>query len=306
SFEPGSSYNTLQHVSATGSYAGAYIRSGSHHNKILSSQFNANTMMNPLDAISNNDAGAFGILLHGDDNEIAYNEFIGNDACSYDYGHDGGAIEVYGGQSNFIHHNRAFNNNNFSELGNPRSRDNIYAYNLIYSPLSWSSFLTTRGANSQYGPIFGTKLYNNTVYLSGADSQGIVCHAGCSPELLKMRNNIIYAVKKAGFADNPFDDGHNIYWGGRPELTLGVQSLVVDPQFVDPAAQDFHLQLTSPAINTGTDEVISLGYDRDLDGVPIPVAPVVDRGAFTYVAASASSSTSQLPAANPVPSTLDQ
>jgi len=51
------------------------------------------------------DAGAIGIALLGDDNEVAYNTISGSNMCSPFYGRDGTAVEVYGGQRNRIHHN---------------------------------------------------------------------------------------------------------------------------------------------------------------------------------------------------------
>ncbi len=71
-------------------------------------------------------------------------------------------MEVYGGQRNSIHHNVARQNNNFVELGNPRSQDNDIAYNLVTSTLKAPSGLVTRGAMDRYGPVFRTRFYNNT------------------------------------------------------------------------------------------------------------------------------------------------
>jgi hypothetical protein len=59
---------------------------------------------------TNDDCGAFGVLLSGDRTEVAYNTISGSDAFSYDYGRDGSAIEVYGGQANFIHDNLGIDN----------------------------------------------------------------------------------------------------------------------------------------------------------------------------------------------------
>lgn len=163
---------------------------------------------------TNDDSGAFGVLLKGDDTEVTQNTISGSDAFSYDYVRDGAAIEIYGGQRNDIHHNQAADNDVFSELGNSRSADNTFAYNLVLSSLSDSVFVVTRGPQSGYGPVYGTRLYSNSVRLTGANSQGFVCHAGCGPDILRMRNNIISAVKKTGYADAPFDEDYDLFFGG--------------------------------------------------------------------------------------------
>ena len=170
---------------------------------------------------SSDDAGAFGILVHGDDNDISANTISGSDAFSYDYGRDGAAVEIYGGIGNRIHHNVAVDNDAFTELGDPRSANNTFAYNLVRSSLDTSTFLVTRGASSSYGPVLGTSVYNNTVVMTGASSQGFICHAGCSASILSLKNNIIQAVAKVGYADAPFDEGYNVYSGGQRQFTVG-------------------------------------------------------------------------------------
>ena len=161
------------------------------------------------------------MLLWGDDNEIAFNRISGSDACSYDYGRDGSAIEIYGGQRNIINRNIGIDNDAFTELGNSRSADNTFAYNVFSSSLNKSIFLVTRGTTNSYGPVYGTRMINNTVYLTGAQSQGFVCHGGCSSSILISRNNIIQAVSKVGYADAAFDEDYNLYWGGTAQFTTG-------------------------------------------------------------------------------------
>jgi hypothetical protein len=239
--------------------------------------------MSVLTPGGDDDSGAFGILLHGDRNEIAFNRISGHDAFSYDYGRDGGAVEIYGGQNNHIHHNVAEQNDAFTELGDARSANNTFAYNLVRSTLTSSTFLVTRGAASSFGPVLGTRAYNNTVYLTGASSQGFVCHAGCSASILVMRNNVIQAVAKVGYADAAFDEDYDLFFGGQLQFTRGAHSLVADPRFASPSTGDFHLLSTSPAIDSG---LAGLAYSVDLDGRAVPLdgngdgTAVVDRGAY--------------------------
>jgi hypothetical protein len=283
SLKTGSNNNTIRNVKASGNYAGVSIKEGSHHNHVLNNQLINNTMMSPLDTSVDNDAGAFGVAVFGDDNEIAGNTINGQYACSYDYNGDGSAVEIYGGQRNNIHHNKAANNEAFTELGNIRSADNVYAYNQATSNITTSSFLITRGGtDNRYGPINGTKAYNNTVYFTGSSSNGIVCHGGCSTSILSAKNNILWAGGTALYADAPFDEGNNIFWrtGGSPSVnaTVSSTSQKADPKFVNPTGGDFHLQLGSPAIDRG----VNLGYKTDLDNGTVPSGAAPDIGPYEY------------------------
>lgn len=286
-FESGATYSTVMNSKSSGGYAGIYIKSGAHHNRILGNDLSGNTMMSPLDTTSNNDAGAFGVLLWGDDNEIAYNSINNNDACSYDYGRDGSAVEVYNGSRNRVHHNTALNDDAFTELGKDSSHTsdgNIYAYNLFVSTNASSIFLNTRGSGT-YGPITNTKAYNNTAYLTGSSSQGVVC-SGCASNILTLKNNIIWANWKTIYASAPFNESNNIYWrsGGSPLIqgfTIASTSLKADPRFVLPGT-DFHLQSGSPAINAGSSESVTSGYTKDLGNTTVPNGSAPEIGAYEY------------------------
>ena len=107
-----------------------------------------------------------------------------------------------GGKRNSIHHNLAIDNNKFIELGNSRNSDTIVAYNKVYSSLKIANFLVTRGVkDTSWGPVYSTRAYNNSVYLTGASSYAIQCLAGCTPSILTLRNNIIVSQDRVGFAD---------------------------------------------------------------------------------------------------------
>ena len=55
-----------------------------------------------------------------------------------------------------------------------------------------------------------------------------------------------------------------------------------NPEFVDIAARDFHLQASSPAINMGTAESIGAGYKLDFDGKVVGISSAVDVGAYEF------------------------
>ena len=279
----GGAANRVEESLITGNVVGIQVRPGATDNRILRNELRDNNRMSVLtQSPTDDDSGAFGVLLQGDGTEVAHNTISGSDAFSYDYGHDGAAVEVYGGQRNHIHHNLAIDNDAFSELGNARSSDNTFAYNVVRSSLPEAVFLVTRGANSGYGPVLRTTLYNNSVVLAGASSQGFVCHAGCGPNILTMRNNIIQAVLKVGYADAPFDEDYNLYFGGARQFAVGNHSQVRDPLFVDEAGGNLRLRSSSPAIDRG----VNVGYANDIDGAPVPAPggsdrpPAPDLGAY--------------------------
>jgi parallel beta-helix repeat protein len=261
------SSNRIQDNTVRHNAAGIFVRRGSSGNKILGNRAVDNTKMSVLTKTpKSDDSGAFGILLNGDANEVAYNVITGSVAPSYDFGTDGGAIEIYAGRDNLIHHNIARGNKTFTELGDSRSAGNTFSYNVIWSDVPEANFLVTRGGDDGFGPVTGTTLEHNTAVLTGPGSEGFVCHGGCSPEILSMRNNIVEARGKVGFADAPFDEDSNLFWGGPRQFTPGPNSQVADPRFVDRANGDFRLRPDSPALDQA--EPVASGADAPLAAAP--------------------------------------
>jgi hypothetical protein len=280
-FMPGSSNVTVQGSRADEQYIGVLIEPGARHNRVRNNTLRNNNMRDPNLSVG---AGAVGIALMGDDNEVAYNTISGSDACSPLYGRDGAAIEVYGGRRNSIHHNRASENNTFTELGKSSSADNVYAYNMVTSTLPTANFLVTRGSGDGYGPVYRTRVYNNTVYLSGSESIALSCYGGCGPDILTFKNNIVWAQDRIGYADRGFDEGNNIYWraDGAPKVYFPTSpsSTETDPRFVDLAGRNLRLTGSSPGLDVSSGDAHTLGFNTDLDGVAIPQGGAPDVGAF--------------------------
>jgi 3-phytase len=280
----GGSRNVVRRNVITGNVAGVFVSSGANSNRVTSNIIRDNNKMQVNTAGGSDDNGAFGVLLRGDKTDVSYNSIRGSNAFSYDYGRDGAAVEVYGAQWSNVHHNLAINNDAFAELGNARSADNTFAYNVVRSVLATSTFVVTRGAEASRGSVKRTRLYNNTVFMTGASSQGFVCSSGCTPDILIMRNNIIQAVLKVGYADGRFDEDRNIYYGGIAQFTKGANSRIMNPRFVDPFNDNFALRSSSWAIDRGVD----LGYGADYAGNSVPIdgnqdgTRQPDLGAYEY------------------------
>jgi 3-phytase len=278
-------HDRVEQTLMTHNVAGIYVTAGADANAIVGNELRDNDKMTVLTPTpSDDDSGAFGIALHGDDNEVAFNTISGSDAFSYDFGRDGAAVEVYGGRRNTIHHNLAIDNDAFSELGDARTAGTTFSYNVVRSALRSSVGLVTRGAKSGGGPVTGTRFYQNTISLSGALSQGFVCHGGCGPNILRMRNTIIWAAGKVGFADNDFDEDYDLFFGAKAQFTTGRHSITVNPAFVNRRRGNLHLRGSSRAVDRG----VELGYSEDFDRRRARVdgnrdgRAVPDIGAFEY------------------------
>ena len=272
-------YGTGDRVEAsliTHNITGVFAKPSSVGAVITGNEIRDNNRMSVMTPGGNDDSGAFGVLLQGTGTEVSFNTIAGHDAFSHDYGRDGAAVEVYGATGSNVHHNVAVDNDAFSELGKSTSADNTYAYNLVRGSTPNGIGVVTRGSGSGYGPVRNTRLFNNDIVLSGGNSQGFVCHGGCGPSILTMRNNIVQAVAKAGYADAPFDEDHNLYFGGQVQFAMGAHSMVQNPQFANPAGGDFHLLPSSPAVNRG----VGVGYSQDLDRRPVPQGGSPDLGAY--------------------------
>jgi hypothetical protein len=146
--------------------------------------------------------------------------------------------------------------------------------------------------------------YNNTLYNVGENNTAgifwfydILAYDHLyAPESIEMRNNIVYAdpinaqyyVKVAGTAPTP-TQSNDIWYGIGSYLTHnssgGVDVDMIDnqdPLFTDPLNNNFILQSTSPAINSGTTLAL---VPKDFLGISRPQGSDYDIGAFEYASA---------------------
>ncbi|MFB9880998.1 NosD domain-containing protein [Planobispora siamensis] len=281
-FEVSGDSNLLDSVYADRNVTGVQI-TGSR-NTVEDSILTDNNRMSVNDSGGDDDSGAFGVLLNGDDNLVTGNLITGSYASSHDYGTDGAAVEVFNGDRNRVTHNIARNNETFVELGAKKGKTatgNIFAHNVVTSTRKRGSFLVTRGARHVVGPVKGTIAVHNSVYLPQRDTIGWSCHDGCSPSILRLRNNVIVVGGEMGFEDGKgADEAGSLYYGRSMKFKLGPRSIVARPRFS--STKSLRLEPGSPARGRG--QKLSAAWfggaslARDIAGKPLPADP--DAGAY--------------------------
>jgi hypothetical protein len=92
---------------------------------------------------------------------------------------------------------------------------------------------------------------------------------------LDVGDNYLYGVPSGAIVSYS-DIGTNSY------VSPGAGVISANPQFVNPLAGDFHLQSTSPALNSGNNAAVPGNVLTDLDGNPRIASGTVDMGAYEY------------------------
>ncbi|WP_245740091.1 right-handed parallel beta-helix repeat-containing protein [Nonomuraea maritima] len=277
-------HNVLAGVAADHNAAGVHVTASGSHNTIRGSVLTDNNRMSVNDKGGDNDSGAFGVLLNGDDNVVTGNTITGSYAHSKDYGADGAAVEIYNGDRNRVTHNTARDNETFTELGARKGRTatgNIFAFNVVTSSRGRGSFLVTRGPHHAVGPVLGTVAVHNSVYLPARHTIGWSCHDGCSPSILKLRNNVVVVGGESGWEDGKgADEAGSVYVGRSARFKLGPKSVMADPKFV--SRTDLRLRPGSPALGRGVPLTASWfggsEFAKDAAGKPLSATP--DAGAY--------------------------
>src|SRR4029078_1419549 len=147
---------------STDNVAGIYVRPGASYARITRNQVIDNRRMSVNTPGGDDDSGAFGVLVRGDYARVSWNTINGQHAMSYDYGMDGAAVEIYGAVGTSVDHNLTADNNTFSELGNPRTRDTSYRFNVVTTRQGDATLLLTRGAATSWAPVKNTLVSHNT------------------------------------------------------------------------------------------------------------------------------------------------
>jgi len=274
----GATGNTISNSVISGGWAGVYLNADANNNKVVDNQI----INNKLLKTSGSDSGAFGVLIHGSNNEIANNYFSGNIALSQDYPCcDGSSVEIYTSSganpasNNVIHHNKSVNDDAFVELGTAGAAPdhNVFNYNSYTSSgIDNAIFLNTRGSGTSYGPQTNVIAYNNSVYITGSTQRAFICSGTCTGSNLTFRNNVIISS------------------GGATSVGGSVQSnnLSSGNPFVSPPA-DLNLVSGSPAIDGGVNDANISSYTTDIAGHATPFGTARDIGAYEYGSSQAAS-----------------
>jgi hypothetical protein len=285
-FQPGAHDNTIRWSEAFGEMAGIHIAAGASKNRVLHNDIHDNRVLVSFNANPEVDQGAWGVLVNGDYNEIAYNSFHDNAAVCQNQGWvlRSKSINIYAAVGNSIHHNLS-TDRVFAELGSSatvRTSGTQFAYNVFASARDDSRFVTTRGPlDHSWGPVYGTTVSHNTMYQTGSGSQGVVCGLGCDATILTLESNVVWAEWKGLYSDLPVSNSGNVFWNtaGDPLIDspqIDPSTEIANPEFVDPAADNFRVLATSPAVDSGA----PVGtWRQDFYGTPLPQGSSIDRGA---------------------------
>ena len=234
--------------------------------------------------------GAIGVSINNSKARISCNRFINCRSTNSPYGADGGAIEIEGllfQKNNLeIDHNLSIGSQGFIEA-TETSATNVRIHHNISD--DYQQFLAW---DTTHTPADYTVDNNTIIRTHSENAVAVFCvfyyrTNGPSPDStwLTFRNNIFYCpaakILKGSYSYEYYDYPHsyNLSFDGTADpvgYPLGVGDLVADPMFVNLSAQDYHVLVSSPAIDAG----INLGYDVDSDGNAIPTSGPVDMGAY--------------------------
>jgi hypothetical protein len=292
SIQDGGGNTIIRNCEVTGSGAGVNLNG--KYNLVTECYFHHLKMI-VNDTAPDNDFGAAAVGVGQSNNEISYNRMDSCFAPSHDYGEDGGAIELYAEanvtiDSCYFHHNTAYDTNGFLEAGGQTSaviKGIRVAYNQYINKrgaeISWLHFLS--GGN--FGIDIQDIRYENNTFVAISPTfknYGAFGWDGTpkTSSALTLKNNIIYTGNRSQIFSGPgkFTSTHNLYFKTDGTKTIGftkdATDQIINPLFENPAANNYHLQATSPAINKG----MELGYTTDIENKPIQGLP--DQGAYEY------------------------
>jgi hypothetical protein len=283
--------------------AGVQIGKGSDHNLIRSvevtqtgfgivfeGQYNLVTQsfIHDLHMVNNtpggyDDYGAVGVSIENSFNEVSYNRIINCLATSYDFGTDGGAVEWWSvADGVLVHNNWAFGNDGFLEVGGGSARNAVVAYNVSINNHRFAAF-NLDGANGSV--IENFRIDNNTIVEIASEDRGWdVFWFSIEPTVdsVILRNNLLYVDWFSTVANHSgFTHNNNLYYllnGTVLNFDLSNGEILANPNFIDLANQNLHLQESSEAIDAG----LLLNYSSDFEDTTVPVGLAPDLGAFEY------------------------
>ncbi len=193
------------------------------------------------------------VTFEGTDNLIAYNE-----------ARAGGGVYIYGNvdlEGVLILENHASQSGGGIFLGSGYNGGRIANNYVIRNSASMQGMSVIASDSS-------VEIANNTI-VGDSSGEGVYV-SDTANGLLELTNNIVtgHAVGITGDAGASVTLSHNDVWGNTTNYSVvspGVGDISVDPDFVDPGNDDYHLASDSPCINAGTVvDGLTLDYDGDL------------------------------------------
>ncbi len=229
---------------------------------------------------NDDDYGACAVVINESHNTVSNNTMLNCRAPSYDYQHDGGAVEFFGNvDSCTVAYNYASGCDGFLEVGGGDMTGNRIHHNMAFN--NWNGFAYIHLTGLYGAQISDMRIENNTIVCLKQDkSYALVLGIGgtASDSMLFFRNNVVYA--RMNFTNSSsFNRSHNIFSmveGASIGTSLKEGEITSDPLFADLAGGDPHLTSASPAIDAGMD----CGYTYDFDGNP--PSGQIDIGAFEF------------------------
>jgi hypothetical protein len=276
--ESGATHNIVQQVEATNTGIGIELY-GQYN--LVTRNYAHDLHMVVNTSGGDDDYGAAGFWIQAPNNEVSYNRCVRCRASSYDYGADGGVVEIFSnGDNSYIHHNYGTATNGFLEVGGGSARNVRLAYNV--SANNYDAFTCVHVGGNFNSTVSNFRVEHNTIVKTM--SQGWVqldcLSSGVTASQFLFRNNVVYStIRVANYGS--FTHANNVYYmlnGASIGYGLGSGEKQANPLFVNMGGGDYHLQAGSPAINAG----LNLGYPLDFDAKAVPQGTAPDIGAYEY------------------------
>jgi len=156
----------------------------------------------------------------------------------------------------------------------------------IYGGVANNSIISDNDAlviDTHFGPyggngggVWGADVNNCTIIHNHAEAWG--GGAGSDSFEIEIKNSIVWS-NSAGWGDHNYYDCRLLYSCTAP-LPVGTSNIEINPQFVNEAAENYHLQSNSPCMDVGNNAYVVGAFD--LDGNPRIQNGTVDIGAYEY------------------------
>jgi predicted outer membrane repeat protein len=152
----------------------------------------------------------------------------------------------------------------YANAGSLDVENTLFANNLIENnaafPLSGSAAYVTGTGNS--------RLAFNTFVNTTFNSVSAVAIRPTTPVVNNIFSSYGVGIERlpVGVGDvfENFNLWHNVSLTSTAGVLHGLTAIIGDPLFINPAAGDFHVQDSSPAVNAGTDVLVAIDFDGDV------------------------------------------